>query len=93
MCIRDRFFTLFCNRLFIEGMLADYDLSQPASWLVAVALFVILITSNFLLLGILLNRWTAKPLLALLLLATAFAVYYMNRYHVYLCLLYTSRCV
>ena len=82
--IASLFFTLFCNRLFIEGMLADYDLSKPASWLVATALFVILITSNFLLLGILLNRWTAKPLLTLLLLTTAFAVYYMNRYHVYL---------
>ena len=82
--IASLFFTVFCNRLFWEGMLGGYDLGQTASWLVAGALFVILTTAHFLLLGLLLNRWTAKPLLGLLLLTTAFAVYFMNRYHVYL---------
>lgn len=82
--IASLYFTLFCNRLFWDGMLDGYDLGQSASWLYAGAMFIVLTAANFLVLGLLFNRWTAKPLLALLLVTTAFAVYFMNRYHIYL---------
>lgn len=78
------FFALFCNDLFFESMLAGHDLTQPKSWLFGASLFVALTGAHFFLLGLVANRWIAKPLLALLLLATAFAAYFMQRYHVYL---------
>lgn len=82
--IASLYFTLFCNRLFWVGMLDGYDFSQPASWLFGGVLFIVLTAANFIVLGLLLTRWIAKPLLGLLLLTTAFAVYFMNRYHIYL---------
>ena len=78
------FFALFCNHLLWRGALAGHDLNQPGSWLFAGALLVILVALNFLLLSLVLTRWSAKPLLAVLLLATASAVHYMSRYNVYL---------
>ena len=82
--IASLFFVIFCNQLFWDGMLAGQDFGQSRSWLLAGALFVILAAAHFFILSLLLNRWTAKPLLALLLLVTAFSVYFMNRYHIYL---------
>jgi len=78
------FFALACNTLFLRGMLAGYDLTQPASWLLAVSLVIGLAAVHFILLGLVLTRWLAKPLLSLLLVVTAFAVHYMSRYNVYL---------
>ena len=82
--IASLFFAIFCNQLFWNGMLDGYDLNLPASWLYTATLFVVLTAANFLILGVLLNRWTAKPLLGLILLTTAFAVHFMDRYHIYL---------
>lgn len=78
------FFVVFCNRLFWEDALAAYNFSKTSTWLVAGALFVSLTSLHFLLLALVLNRWIIKPLLSLLILATAFAVYFVSRYHVYL---------
>ena len=75
---------MVCNSLFWTDALGGYDLAKPASWLLAGGLFVTLTSLHFLILALLLNRWTAKPILYLLLLATASAVYFMKRYHVYL---------
>ena len=78
------FFALFCNGLFLSGMLAGYDMAQPDSWLLGASLLVVLIALHFALLGMVATRWTTKPLLALLFVATAFAVHFMSRYKVYL---------
>ncbi|MDE2441573.1 MAG: phosphoethanolamine transferase [Betaproteobacteria bacterium] len=78
------FFALFCNSLFLSGMLAGYDMAQPGSWLLGASLVVVLVAVHFVLLGLVATRWTTKPLLALLFLATAFAVHFMTRYKVYL---------
>lgn len=48
------------------------------------ALFVAITALNWLLLLVVVNRWTAKPVLAVLLVATALAAHFMNRYTVYL---------
>lgn len=78
------FFALFCNTLFLSGMLAGYDMAKPASWLLGGSLFVVLVAVHFVLLGLVATRWTTKPLLAVLFVATAFAVHFMTRYKVYL---------
>jgi lipid A ethanolaminephosphotransferase len=78
------FFALFCNSLFLSGMLSGYDMAQPGSWLLGASLLVVLVAVHFVLLGLVATRWTTKPLLALLLVATAFAVHFMTRYKVYL---------
>ncbi len=78
------FFALFCNSLFLSGMLAGYDMARPGSWLLGGSLFVVLVAVHFVLLGLVATRWTTKPLLAVLFVATAFAVHFMTRYKVYL---------
>lgn len=78
------FFSLCCNQLFWGNVLASQNLSQGAGWLVVSALFVALTALHTLLLLLLLNRLTVKPVLYLLLTATAFAVHFMNSFHVYL---------
>ena len=78
------FFALFCNSLFLSGMLSGYDMTQPESWLLGASLVVVLIALHFALVGLVATRWTTKPILALLFVATAFAVHFMTRYKVYL---------
>lgn len=53
-------------------------------WWFGVALFVAITALNWLLFLLLVNRWTGRPVVTLLLLVTAMAAYYMNRYTVYL---------
>jgi lipid A ethanolaminephosphotransferase len=78
------FFALFCNRLFLSGMLAGYDMAQPGSWLLGASLLLILVAVHFVLVGLVATRWTTKPILMLLFVVTAFAVHFMTRYKVYL---------
>lgn len=84
LLLASMFFALFCNSLFLSGMLSGYDMAQPGSWLLGASLLVVLIAVHFVLLGLVATRWTTKPLLALLFVATAFAVHFMTRYKVYL---------
>ena len=56
---------------------------HPGSMLFLVALSGVLIAANGLLLSLLVWRWTAKPVLTVLLFVTAMAVHYMTRYGVY----------
>ena len=77
------FFTVFSNGLFWSALLDSRDWSNGGTWLFAGATFAILMAVHGLLLGLVVNRWTAKPVLALLFVATALAVYYMNRYTVF----------
>lgn len=77
-------FTLACNGPFWRALLAQRPLAEPATWGYALALGVALTALQFALLVLLLNRWTAKPLLALLLVATAFATWHMQRWGVFL---------
>lgn len=78
------FFALSSNRLFIVAMLAGYDLSNPVAWVYAPLLVVALTALHFFLFGLVMTRWTVKPLLVVLLIATAFAVHFMTRYQVFL---------
>ncbi len=78
------FFAIACNGSFWAALLAGRSPADPGTWLFAAACFVALVGLQFLLLAVVLNRYTARPLLALLLVATAFAVYYMRKYTIYL---------
>ena len=78
------FWALAANRLFLGEALKERALSEPGTWGYALALIVLLAALHYLLLAPVANRWTVKPLLALLIVVTAFAVYFMQAYGVYL---------
>jgi lipid A ethanolaminephosphotransferase len=78
------FWALAANRLFVVGALKDRLWTEPRDWGFALALVVLLTALHYLLLALLANRWTAKPLLALLIVATAFATHFMQAFGVYL---------
>jgi len=76
------FWVLVANRSFFAGALEG---RAPASgWGFAAALGLALTALNFLLLAPLATRWTVKPLLALLVVGTAFASWYIGHYGIYL---------
>jgi lipid A ethanolaminephosphotransferase len=58
--------------------------SEAASWLLLVASLVALVALHFALLVIFSSRWLIKPLLSLLVVASAAAAYYMHAYAVIL---------
>lgn len=76
------FFTLFCNGAFFRAVSGTGALH--GHWATAVSLVAMLGSLNVLLLCLLLNRWTAKPLLIVLLLVTSVATHFMSQYTVYL---------
>jgi lipid A ethanolaminephosphotransferase len=78
------FFVLACNLPLWQALLEGRSWSSPATWAFALGCFVAVVALQAALLLLLLNRWTAKPLLALLIVVTAFAAYYMRRYNVFL---------
>ena len=48
-----------------------------------VAVAVLLASAHFLMMALVSNRWTLKPVLTVLIVATALATYYMARFSVY----------
>ena len=77
-------FTAVCNPLFWEAIVAGRSLAQGSTLLFVAAVSVTVTALHFAILVLLLNRWTAKTLLVLLIVVTAMAAYYMRQYHVYL---------
>ena len=77
------FFTVSCNGAFWHGVAATGVLHGAGGWLMASSLFVAITALHTLLLLLVLERRTAKPLLALLFLVTALAVHFMDQYTVY----------
>ena len=76
------FFTLFCNGAFFRAVSATGALH--GHWTTAASLVGMIAALNVLLLCLLLNRWTAKPLLIVLLLVTSVAAHFMSQYTVYM---------
>ena len=74
------FFTLACNYELWHTLVAD--IHADARLLVAVFVFVTALQAF--LLGLVLTRWTTRPLLTVLFVATAFAAHYIGSYKVYL---------
>ncbi|MDP4299571.1 phosphoethanolamine transferase [Leptothrix discophora] len=78
------FFALSANRLFLGAALQGREASSASTWGFAVAILVALVAVHALLVGLVANRWTVKPLLAVLIVGTAFASHFMQTFHVYL---------
>ncbi len=78
------FFALSANRRFFGAALAGHSLREAATWGYVAALFALVVALHVLLLAFVANRWTVKPLLAALIVATALASFYMQSYGVYL---------
>jgi lipid A ethanolaminephosphotransferase len=74
------FFGLFYNSAFWSGAV-----QQPLQqWKWTLSLLLIVTAAHALLLGLMVWRWSAKPLLSVLLVLSALAAHYMNAYGVYL---------
>jgi lipid A ethanolaminephosphotransferase len=78
------FFALGANAPFLSAVLAGRDPWSPTSWLFTLAMLVVLTAVHVLLLSVIVVRPLAKPLFALLIVATAFATYYVQRFGIYL---------
>ena len=78
------YWALSANRLFFGAALKGRSLGDPSAWGFGVAVFVLVICAHVLLLALVANRWTVKPLLTVLILGTALATHYMSAYGVYL---------
>ena len=74
--------TIGLNRGFFVAALRDQPFSLPATWQLALALALIVTALHALLLAALSTRRSVKPAVALLTLAGAFSMHYMNRYGV-----------
>lgn len=77
------FFALAANGPFLAAALRGHDPAAPATWGFVAAVLALLAAAHFVLLALVCNRWTLKPLLALLIVATAFGTFFMSRYGVY----------
>ena len=78
------FWALTANTGFFGAALRERSLSEPATWGFALALGAMLVALHFLLLGLVCNRWTVKPVLVLLIIGTAVASHFMQSFGVYL---------
>ncbi len=81
--IASLYFTLTANHLFLNSALQGRGWSDHKTWLLAIALFLAITGIHAALFLALFSRRTAKPLLFTLLIITAAASYYMNRYTVF----------
>ena len=78
------FFAFTCNTAFIRMATADRSWSDIGTWLFGGAMLSMLTALHLFLLLLVLHQRFARPLLAVLIVATAFATYYMQRFGVFL---------
>jgi lipid A ethanolaminephosphotransferase len=76
------FFALLCNASFFGVMFAGRDWWSAYTWVFAGAAATLLALLHVLVIAPFLTRWTAKPLLTVLIAASPAAVYFMGRYGV-----------
>ncbi len=80
--------SLFCllaaNRPFLAAALQGRRLDEADAWVFGAAMVVLVLALHLLIFLLLCNRWTVKPVLALMIVVTAAASYYMSAYGVYL---------
>ena len=80
--IASLFFTLACNARFWSALVAGHDWSSGRTWLLVLAGGLIITCLHWFLLLLVLNRWTAKPLLVVLAFVSSVAAYFMATYDV-----------
>ena len=84
IAVASLFWLLAANRLFFDAALQGQPMAEAGTWGFAFALAIGVFGLHFLLLSVLANRWTVKPLLALLIVLTALTAYYMQSFGIYL---------
>lgn len=77
-------FSVISNSAFRQAALQGLESSATSPVGFGIAALVGVAALHALLVGLVATRWTVRPLLAVLLLAAAFATHYMDRYGVYL---------
>ena len=82
--IASLYFALASNQTFFRAVAATGALHGFNGLVTGLCLFLAIVALHVLLLGVLLNRWTTKPVLTVLLLTSAAASYFMSTYTVYL---------
>ena len=78
------FFALVANQSFLAAAVSGRSWASISTWAFGVAVLVMLAALHALILGLVLNRWTAKPLLSLLLVVAAIVTFYIDRYGAYI---------
>ena len=84
MLLASAFWALSANGLFLAAALDGRELSQPANLGFAAALLLMLVAVHYVMLSVVSLRLLLKPVLAVLIVGTAFATYFMQSYKVYL---------
>lgn len=84
LVVASLFWLFVSNRQFIGAAVKDREWSDPSAWGFGLAIAVMLVALHFLLLALVANRYTLKPLLTVLFVATAFATHYMQQFGVFL---------
>lgn len=74
------FWALCGNRLFWVAALKDRDAGSASTWVFAAALMAALVALHVLVLGFVSTRWSLKPILSVLVVASAFGSYFMQHY-------------
>lgn len=78
------YFAAFCNFSFWKAISTGASTTAMERGIYFACLFVLIVCLHYILLALLINRWTAKPLLATLVLVTAAATWFMDQYGVFL---------
>ncbi len=78
------FFASTSNASFLRSVLAGRAWSEPQTWVFGGAMLALLVSLHLLLLSLVLVRPLARPVLAVLVIATAFASFYMERFGIFL---------
>ena len=78
------FFALVCNMPFFKAALSGRFSGDPSTWMFGGAMLVMLTSLHLFLLLLVLHRSIARGLLSILIVATAFATYYMQRFGVFM---------
>lgn len=78
------FWALTANAAFIGAAMRGHTLAEPSSWAHGAAMLVLVTGLHAFLLLLVANRWTVKPLIAVLLVATALANHFTGGFGIYL---------
>jgi lipid A ethanolaminephosphotransferase len=84
VAVASLFWVLSANTLFFDAALKGQSLAAPATWGFAAGLALLLFGVHALLLSLVANRWTVKPVLTVLVIAAAAGSWFMQAYGVYL---------
>lgn len=81
--IASLFFSVFSNQPFWSAILDGRDVTAVGTWVFGGTMFMVVTAIHGLLLGLVMNRWTAKPVLVLLFILNAVVAYYIRHYKVF----------